>query len=551
MRYNLLPWIESHRRALAWTSIVALALVSSMTSLTNGYAFDDVVIILDNERVHSLADWWRAWTQPYWPDKIAAGLYRPVTLLGFSLQWAAGNGDPLVFHVVSVALYALVCAAFFWLAIQLLTPVFAWIAAALFAVHPLHVESVGNVVGQAELWAALFMILAVGVFIRARRDAPMPVPTMIALVILYALACLSKEHGIVLPLLLVAAELTLDRGRSPLRQRITELRSLFLVMLLVGVVFLWVRIAVMSGLQDMVTIAFQGESFYIRALTMLRVVPEWVRLFFWPAHLSADYSPRHIDIVTGPTPEMLASVVILLGVVALAWTSRRAVPVLTFAIAWVIVGLLIPSNLIVPTGFVLAERTLFLASIGVPLAIAAAIQRVYSRVEVTTRARALMVAVLATLLIVGAARSASRQRVWQDNNVLFAQTVLDAPTSYRVRMAYHEVLKAQKRDREALDELRLARLIFPNDPRLLEYTGMEYVKMNRCGLAIPLFRRVLVQNPGRAGSRGYLVACLIQVREFRDAEREIVLGLAQGGSRATFERLRVFSDSVEAATSPK
>jgi Flp pilus assembly protein TadD len=135
--------------------------------------------------------------------------------------------------------------------------------------------------------------------------------------------------------------------------------------------------------------------------------------------------------------------------------------------------------------------------------------------------------------------------------VLFAQTVLDAPTSYRARMAYHEALKAQNRDREALDELRLARLIYPNDPRLLEYTGLEYIKMNRCGLAIPLFRRALVLSPGRAGSRGYLVGCLIQVGEFGEAKREIVRGLAQGGSRAAFERLRAFSDSMEAAKSAK
>jgi hypothetical protein len=529
-------------------SVVALALASSITSLTNKYAYDDFPIIVNNDRIHSLAGWWHLWMQPYWPDHRGGGLYRPITVLSFSLQWVAGNGNSLIFHIVSVLLYALVCAAVFWLALQLLPLNFAWIGAALFAVHPLHVEVVANAVGQAELWAALFMILATAIFIRGRRRGSISVRTTGVLVVLYALACLSKEHGIVLPLLLVAAELTLNRGGRPLRERITELRPLFLALLLVGVGFLWVRSTVTAGTGDVVSVLFAGESFRIRVLTMLRVVLEWVRLFFWPANLSADYSPRHIDIVTGPTPEMLASVVILLGVAALAWTSRRSVPVLTFAIAWVVVALLIPSNLIIPTGFVLAERTLFLASVGVPLGIAAAVQRVYSRAELSTRSRAAAAMALAALLVLGVARSASRQRVWRDTNVLFAQTILDAPASYRAHLGYALTLKSQKRDAEALDELRLARLIYPNNANLLEYTGGEYSRMNRCPLAIPHFRRALEMDPGRARSRHGLVVCLITLGQFREAKSEIVHGLAQGGSREAFERLRTVSDSLEAAT---
>ncbi len=530
---------------------MALAIVSSVTSITNKYAFDDIYIVLNNDRIHSLAGWWTLWTHSYWPDQIGHGLYRPITATSFAFQWAAGSGDPMVFHAVSVVLYALVCAAVFWLALELLAPAFAWTAAALFAVHPVHVEAVANVVGQAELWAALFMALAVVLFIRARRHDLLSTPTILALAILYALACLSKESGIVLPLLLGAAELTLDRSGRPLRERIAGLKPVFLALLLVGVAFLWARSAVMAGMGDLVTPIFVGESFGLRALTMLRVLLEWVRLLFWPAHLSADYSPRRIDIVTGPTPEMLASVLVLLGVGALAWTSRRAVPVLTFAIAWIIVGLVIPSNLLLPTGFVLAERTLFLASVGVPLGIAAAAQRVYSRVEISSRGRTLAIAALGVVLVLGATWSAIRQRVWRDNDVLFAQTVLDAPASYRAHLGYALSLKSLGRDAEALDELRLARIIYPNDANLLEFSAGEYSRMNRCPLAIPLFRRALALEPGRVLSREGLVVCLIVTRDLAGAKSEIVQGLAQGGSRSSFERLRAIADSVEATIPPK
>jgi Flp pilus assembly protein TadD len=149
--------------------------------------------------------------------------------------------------------------------------------------------------------------------------------------------------------------------------------------------------------------------------------------------------------------------------------------------------------------------------------------------------------------MLGVARSASRQRVWHDNHVLFAQTVLDAPTSYRAHLGYSLALKSQKRDREALDELRLARLIYPDNLNLLEYTAAEYSRMNRCPLAIPHFRRALEMDPGGARSRHGLAVCLIWLGQFREARSEIVHGLAYGGWRESFERLRTIADSLEAA----
>jgi Flp pilus assembly protein TadD len=159
----------------------------------------------------------------------------------------------------------------------------------------------------------------------------------------------------------------------------------------------------------------------------------------------------------------------------------------------------------------------------------------------------LAVAGLGIVLILGAVRSASRQRVWRDNDALFAQTVLDAPTSYRARMMNSFALKAQKRDAEALDELRLARLIFPEDPELLEYTAVEYGNMQRCPLAIPLYRRALELDSARILARQGLTICLMIIGDFAGARSEVVKGLARGGARDSFLRLRVMADSLEAA----
>lgn len=543
--------IGMNRRSLAWISVIGLAVAASVTSVTNGFAFDDVHIILSNDRVHSLARWWELFATSYWPSEKLGDLYRPLTMLGFATQWVLGGGSPLVFHLGSILLYALVCAAFLWVAIAVLPLGAAWLAAALFAVHPLHVEAVGNVVGQSELWAALFMLLAIGLYLRVRRrGTPSPAETC-SIAVLYGLACLSKEHALVLPLLLLAAELTLTPRAQPIRARMTAMRPLVLLMAAVGLAFLWVRIEVLgatSRIGAQVSILFVDQPFGIRAMTMLRVLLEWVRLFFWPAHLSADYSPRHIDIVTGPTLEMLPSAAILIGVGWLAWLARRAVPVVTFAVLWVAVSLLIPSNIVVPTGFVLAERTLFLASGGVMLGVAAALA--YFAGEDTTRSqlphRAALFSI-AAVLVLGLVASALRQGVWRDNVTLFSQMVRDAPASYKAHLGYAIVLFERNQRQQGFEELQLAYRLYPNDLTVVQYLGQIYAQAHNCPAAVGLFRRVLSEDPGRSQSRLGLASCLIILGEHADARKAIDQGLAIGDAKPTLLQLKAMNDSVEAS----
>ena len=534
-----------------WASVIALSLAASVPGIANGFAFDDVHIIVDDNRTHSLAQWWHLFAQSYWPLEKGGDLYRPITMLGFAIQWALGGGAPLLFHVVSIALYALVCATFFGILLELLPAGAAWLGAALFAVHPLHVEAVGNVVGQAELLAALFMFLALLVFLRSRRHGNVSVRDTCVIAVLYVLGCLSKEHAIVLPFLLLAAEMTVLTAERPLRARLAAIRPLILVLAATGLAFFWVRLQVLgsaTAATDGSNALLAGQSFGIRVMTMLRVLLEWVRLFFWPAHLSADYSPRAIEVVTGPSLEMLASAAILIGFTGLAWISRRSAPTVAFAFLWVVTALLIPSNLVVPTGFGLAERTLFVASGGAVLGAVAVVTHLTHRgATLSGQVRYVAFAMVGVLLVLGLARSGLRQRVWRDNDTLFAQTVEDAPASYKAHVAYAAVLFQHQRRKEAFEELKMAHALFPTDPFVLEYAAEEYSRTEGCGRAVPLFRRLLAEDPERDQSRIGLASCLIAMGHHAEARTTIKQGFAVGNSRGPFEQLMATNDSIEAS----
>ena len=290
----------------------------------------------------------------------------------------------MLFHAVNIALYVAVCVLVFALAKRFLPAWAAWITAALFAVHPVHVEAVANVVGQAELIVAVALISATILYVRDRQPGSLQLRTVAIIAVLYPIACFSKEHGIVLPAILVAAELTVIEDATPWRDadpRVCARSSDFLTA--IAVAFIWVRSLVLAdhggigGFQPFTPFSTLHISDRDRVLTAIGVVPQWVRLLFWPAHLSSEYGPPEIEIAQGYSLTQLPGLIVLLSILGIGIAVRRRQPVISFGIALTCITLLPSSNFLLPAGIVLAERTLFLPSVGAMLIVGAA--AVYAR----------------------------------------------------------------------------------------------------------------------------------------------------------------------------
>ena len=321
-------------------SIALLAVAASVMGLHNQFAYDDVYIIEKNVRVHSLVHWWHFFADTYWAKSQGGDGYRPLTMLSFAAQWVAGHGSALVFHVVNIALYAAMSVAVYWLASAVLPYTPAWIAAALFAVHPVHVEAVANIVGQSELAVGLLLTVAMALYLHGRTLGTLSVARRIGIGACFALALLFKEHAIMLPALLVIAELIMVRDTRSLWQRLMAQRAFLLALTLVAVCYLWVRGQVLrgdlAGFQPFVV--FQGLhlSTRDRVLTMIGVAPEWARLFLWPTRLTTEYTPPYVDIAQGVSFTQLPGLFLMLGVVGFAFALwRRKAGGESFGLWWV------------------------------------------------------------------------------------------------------------------------------------------------------------------------------------------------------------------------
>jgi protein O-mannosyl-transferase len=504
-------------------SIAGLAVLASVTSILNGFAYDDVPIIVDDPRIHQLAGLWRMFGQPYWAPARGGGLYRPVTSVLFGVEWVIGRGAALPFHLVNIGLYALVSVAVFELARRMLPEWAAWISAALFAVHPVHVEAVANAVGQSELIAALAVVSAVAIYVGARNEGR--VPPAVGIGALYAVGVFAKEHAIVLPGLLLLAEATIIKieegreehgereGRSEgngegERGRWRGVGATAVAVTVVGVGYLVARVAAIgSVVGESPSIVLAGASYATRVWTMLGVVPEWIRLFVCPAHLVQAYSPPDTAVYTGFDPLLIPGVVVLVGVGALAIVARKKVPVLSFGLGWVGIAMLPVSNLVVTSGVLLAERTLFLASVGVVLAAGGVATLVVDRVPKETRVRRMAVGALVLVLGAGVVRSAVRQPTWRDNATLFAAGVVDAPRSYMTHYAYASYLFTHDMPGSGEREAFLAMRLYDGDARLYTDLGAAYVHAGQCRLAEPLLQHAVALMPHYPRPRTELAVC--------------------------------------------
>jgi protein O-mannosyl-transferase len=521
-------------------ALVALAVVSSWTGLFNGFTYDDTFIVLNNTAMHDLRNWWRFFGMAYWPAQWGNDGYRPLTILAYSLEWAAGHGKPWIFHAVNIGLYSAVSMAVFYLAETCLPFAAAWMAAALFAVHPVHVEAVANVVGQSELLAALFLIPAVALYIRRRNANELTIGPMLAIAALYAAACLSKEHGIVLPALLLAAEVIVVVDRTPLRARLTALRPFALSLALVAVVFLAAHAHAnqeITGFHPYVPFVVIGVGAMGRVFTMVGLVPEWLRLFLWPLHLASEYGPPADPVATGFQLYQVPGLVALVGTLALGVAAWRKAPAVSFGIWFLVIALLPTSNFILPAGILLSERTLFMPSVGAMIALAAVVPWFYRHAR-SQSVRIAGLGALEAVLAFAAWRSMERTRVWKDNDTLFAATVVDAPYVYRSHFMLGAHKLALKHMVEGEREYQSAIELYDSDPFLFYSLAEEYRLAGMYKAAIANYRRALAVDSTMYEAHARLALSLAGLERWPEANREAIIALSED-TRSSGAMLRI------------
>lgn len=521
------------RRFERWGAPLALVVLAVLTVgnvIPNLFIRDDIGIILGNPLIRSWSGMWHAFGAAYWPPANSGELYRPLTIAWVTLQWQLGGGHEFLFRLVTVALYAVTALAVWGLLRRLAPPAAAWAGAAIFAVHPVHVEAAVEAVSQSEMFVTALLCWAVALHIDANAGRGETRRVSSAESLLFAVALFVKENALVLPALLIAADLLVTTDGDGFRARWRRWRAHYGAMVVIAAVF-WVTRGVVLGAasgtapQEALTGGLIGRTF-----TMAGVPAEWLRLFLWPAHLQDEWS------LLEWTPTVAWSLRETLGVVALgslalatvlAWRPR---PHLAFALVWMAIALGPVANILIPTGVIIAERTLFLPSVGVAIAVAALIAP-YARGfgQRSTPRERLGLALFAVVLALGMIRSALRCVDWRTPVIWAVRSLELAPISWRTHLTYATTLIAAGDTTDARDEVRASIRLRPDNPVVVKTIADNGRRTGgACASSVVIYEELLAVAPGRSDARASLVACYAVMGRYADAEKAAHAGLLLG-----------------------
>ncbi|HET6203969.1 MAG TPA: tetratricopeptide repeat protein [Planctomycetota bacterium] len=405
---------------------------------------------------------WTLVSTPYWADtKERQALWRPLASLSFGLTYLGFGEAPWPYHAFVLVTHGAVSALVALLAHRLLaSPGAALAAGALFAVHPIHSEVLGDAVGRAETLSALFGLASLLAYARAREVRDRWFAGSAAL---FFLATLAKEGAFSFPLVFGLYDLFLRPGEAGIRARLRQAGPRWAALAAVGGAHLALRLAALGTLSPHFTAINRLDNPLLfepvgwRVANGLRVMGRALRLLLWPHPLSADYSLDQIQVVRrlshAPT---LASIAGVAALVLFAIRARRSVP--GFAVAWVLLAWLPASNLLFGAGTIFGERLLYLPSVGGCLLASA----VASRIPAGTGLRKAAAAVGVALAAAGAVRTNLRLCDWRDDLRLWQVTASrDAPRSARAHGAYAVRLLEAGRRGEAQRELERTLEIMP------------------------------------------------------------------------------------------
>jgi len=456
-------------------SLLAFVAVVYANTLWNQFTLDDGLYITGNPQV----------TQFSWPGLLAANhvtnVFRPVSFATFALNWAIGP-HPFGFHALNLLLHAAVTLLLYFLLCALLEGIAqgrttAFVAAALFAVHPIHTEAVTSIVGRPELLAAGFVFAAWLLHLRS-----MPIPGLIC----FALALLSKESAAVfLPLVLVG---DYARGKWKPVMRYSEIGGLTAIYL--GL--LW---KVQGGRFGQPAIALLDNPLgnlpaKWRILNAVHVAWKYVGLQLYPAVLSCDYSFNQIPIFKDWRHTLSAAIaaVAVIGIWLWAVARRKSEWILAGGIYFA--GFATTANILIPTGTILGERLTYLPSAGICLLVAVVWMRVF---EVAQEKREQLLAWAAIVGIVGAlgARTMVRNRDWKDNWTLFTAAARATPSSAKAHNNLGLLYLNERQTDLAEAEFKSALRIYPGYPDTLASYGLLEFQRGNYADAEPMMRQAL------------------------------------------------------------
>lgn len=526
----------SPREARALTAAViaaAVALFTTWNAVRNGFVWDDRAAVLTNKDVHgsgggsSLAE---LFAHDFWGADLRSAdshkSFRPLTVLSFRLNYLFSGFRPGAYHAVNSVAHA-VCSVLVWiLARKLLVkrgsssekahhgPNEAagggggFFAGLLFAVNPVHCDAVASIVGRADLLCTMLTLSSFIVYMNAVHSAKKWTSWLlfVAAIALATASCICKELGFTTFGLLFVYDLLLAASRHDKdSERAWQCRLALLVVL--GSTLAVLRVSINGEHRQMKwnilanSVAVNPDR-TTRLLSYAHTHAWYLWKLVWPRWLSFDYGYDTIPVIASvwDTRNCLTAAAYLAVVAGVGFAARQFYhshatnqpqsPALIMSLAFGIIPFVPASNAFFPVGTVVAERLLYLPSVGFCLLVALLIT---SALDIANKYASLpetpsnethrrrwlrivfnvILACCAFVVATGCFRSRTRNAEWESDSTLFEAALRVAPANVKVLSNTVKTLLQSDPDR-AISYLRIANGLAPGHVETLINLGVAF-----------------------------------------------------------------------------
>lgn len=545
---SIVPKLPFYVAALA---VFVVAFVCYLPSLDGDFVFDDNEAIIGNDDVHDQVHWTELFLHDFWGKRLASKhshkSYRPLTVLTFRWNyWLAGGLSPWGFHLTNLLLHPLVSVLVMKVCSIIMGEIEgdvcedltfpasqkSFLVALLFAVHPIHTESVAGVVGRADLMSALCFLLAFWTFHQSccgkdsserdseARPRSFSLPWIVVCVILCGLSMLFKEQGITavgvclvydvivickVDIMKLLKNLIFPLKHDNKQSDLQWIKSLVLrqcMMIVCTGIIVGARFRVMgTGPPKFQPVdnpaSFSNSSFtrfatynYIYAINAWLLVNPWWLCFDWSMGC-IPLIENLGDIRLVPT---LLFWVVILALIQLAFMSENAVHrrTVTMGLALLVLPFLPASNLLFTVGFVVAERILYIPVVGFCILVTSGVSQLCKK----DKLRQPCGICLLILMVVFSVRSIHRSNEWRNELDLFTSGVSVCPLNAKVHYNIGKVMseKAGQND-VALAEYREAVRLHPQYDQAWNNLGNMLKDMGQAEEAEVCLHNALDSNP--------------------------------------------------------
>jgi tetratricopeptide (TPR) repeat protein len=528
--------------------VAALSALAYVNAVPRVLVHDDHTALVQNPRFGGVERIPQLFAESAW-EGIAGNrrLYRPLALATLSVDRTLFGGDPRGYHWTSIGLHVLATLTVFAL-LGVLGAGWpgAFLGAVLFGVHPVHTEAVDVAFNRSEILACLFVVSAVAwvLYLIDRR----PALAFSGASVLYLLALLCRESAVTLPLVLLLALALFRPGKEGEDRARAFWPVLWLALpLLLYVVLRGAALGEAAGglLRSIGPEGIGGAGDPAHRLGLVAAtLRDSMRLLVLPWPLQAsyeDYVPRAIP----------AAVLLHAALLAAAVAARRRMPALSFGIAFFYVTLL-PSTRLFADPAVMAERFLYLPSVGLAVPVAFALTRWAAR-----QGPRLPIAAAAVAAILLVRLTWQRNADWQSAEALWEAEARVSAGDWRALLNLSQIRIRQGRLDEALALSDQGLAIDPSRAAFHTNRGIALLSLGRNAEAEAALLRAAEAggDPAAWANMGRLYATTGRSREadaayakamaaepdavadlVLEGERRLLVGQDTAGAREAFEK---------------